>query len=40
VVAATIVQGLDGVILNFPADGHDPDTVAATGAVVRAALPV
>jgi F420-dependent oxidoreductase-like protein len=38
-VAATIDQGLDGIILNFPASSDDGDVVAATGTAVRAVLP-
>lgn len=38
-VAATIDQGLDGIILNFPASSDDADLIGATGTAVRAALP-
>ena len=42
-IAASVVDvialGLDGVILNFPANGADAGAVAAAGEAIRAALP-
>jgi len=38
VLDVAIAPGLDGVILNFPANGADADAVAAVGAAVRAAI--
>jgi F420-dependent oxidoreductase-like protein len=38
-VLDAIALGLDGVILNFPANGADAGAVAAAGEAIRAALP-
>ena len=38
VADAAIAKGLDGVILNFPANGADADAVAAAGSAVRSAV--
>lgn len=35
-----IAQGLDGVILNFPANGHDLDMITHSGPVLRKAVEV
>jgi len=37
-VEAAIAPGLDGAILNFPANADDTDAVAAAGAAIRGAL--
>jgi F420-dependent oxidoreductase-like protein len=37
-VAEVVALGLDGIILNFPANGTDVDMVAETGTAVRAAI--
>jgi alkanesulfonate monooxygenase SsuD/methylene tetrahydromethanopterin reductase-like flavin-dependent oxidoreductase (luciferase family) len=37
-VEGIVATGLDGIILNFPANGADADAVAAAGRAIRAAL--
>jgi F420-dependent oxidoreductase-like protein len=37
-VASVLSVGLDGVVLNFPANGADADAVAAAGRAIRAAI--
>ncbi len=37
-VQATVALGLDGVVVNMPSDGHDPDAVALAGRTLTRAL--